>query len=130
MSTKIYFEGNIGSDPEFHQFPNGNDEPHRLLRLNVYFDNPVSTKTGWEDRGGYWAPVELWHPDAEQWKALYQTGMRVLIEGHQVRDEWEDSDNNQRVTFTIKARKIGILPYRVERITMGPKSPTPPEIEE
>jgi single-strand DNA-binding protein len=130
MSTKFYGEGNIGSDPEFHQFPNGNDEPRRLLKLNVYFDNPVPTKAGWEDRGGYWAPVELWHPDAERWSTLYQTGMRVLIVGHQVRDEWEDSENNQRVTFTIKARKIAILPYRIERVTMGPKPSTPPEIEE
>jgi single-strand DNA-binding protein len=130
MSTKFYGEGNIGSDPELHQFPNGNDEPRRLLKLNVYFDNPVPTKAGWEDRGGFWAPVELWHPDAERWATLYQTGMRVLVEGHQVRDEWEDSDNNPRVTFTIKARKIGILPYRIERVTMGAKPSTPPEIEE
>ena len=39
MSTHFSGEGNIGSPPEYREFPNGNDEPSRLLRLNVYFDN-------------------------------------------------------------------------------------------
>lgn len=32
MSTFVG-EGNIGSAPEFQEFPSGNDEPRRLLRL-------------------------------------------------------------------------------------------------
>lgn len=126
MSTRFYGEGNIGSPPEFREFPNGNEAPHRLLRLNVYFDNPVPVKDGFEDRGGYWAPVELWHRDAEHWSALYQKGMRVLVEGRTVKDEWEDRDDNPQVTFKIEARRIGVLPYRVEAITMGPKSSPAP----
>ena len=46
MSTQFIGEGNIGSPPEYREFPNGNDDPRRLLRLNVYFDNPVPTKGG------------------------------------------------------------------------------------
>lgn len=54
MSTHFIGEGNIGSAPEFREFPKGNDEPNRLLRLNVYFDNPVPKKDGtFEDRGGF-----------------------------------------------------------------------------
>ena len=65
MSTHFFGEGNIGSVPEFREFPGGNNEPSRLLRLNVYFDNPVPKRDGtFEDRGGFWAPVELWHRDA------------------------------------------------------------------
>ena len=86
MSTHFVGEGNIGSAPDYREFPNGNDEPRRLLRLNVYFDNPIPKKDGeYEDRGGFWAPVELWHRDAEHWKTLYQKGMRVLVEGHRAR---------------------------------------------
>ena len=82
MSTHFVGEGNIGSAPDYREFPNGNDEPRRLLRLNVYFDNPIPKKDGeYEDRGGFWAPVELWHREAEHWKTLYQKGMRVLVEG-------------------------------------------------
>ena len=100
MSTHFVGEGNIGSAPDYREFPNGNDEPRRLLRLNVYFDNPIPKKDGeFEDRGGFWAPVELWHRDADHWKDLYQKGMRVLVEGRTVRDEWEDADENERVTF-------------------------------
>ena len=38
--------------------------------------------------------MELWHREAEHWKTLYQKGMRVLVEGRTVRDEWEDADEN------------------------------------
>ncbi|MDE2052945.1 MAG: single-stranded DNA-binding protein [Gammaproteobacteria bacterium] len=120
MSTHFYGEGNIGSPPEYREFPNGNEEPRRLLRLNVYFDNPVPRDGGFEDRGGYWAPVELWHAQAGRWSTLYQKGMRVLVEGRTVRDEWEDADG-PRVTFKIEARRIGILPYRLESVTLNPK---------
>jgi single-strand DNA-binding protein len=95
MSTHFSGEGNIGSAPEYREFPNGNEEPRRLLRLNVYFDNPVPTKDGYEDRGGFWAPVELWHRDAEHWQTLYQKGMRILVDGRTVRDEWEDADEER-----------------------------------
>ncbi|MFS2071269.1 single-stranded DNA-binding protein [Pseudomonas sp. CT11-2] len=118
MSTFFVGEGNIGSAPEFQEFPSGNDEPRRLLRLNVYFDNPVPREGSYEDRGGYWAPVELWHREAEHWSTLYQKGMRVLVEGRTVRDEWEDSDDNARVTFKIEARRVGILPHRVQSVVM------------
>jgi single-strand DNA-binding protein len=120
MSTHFYGEGNIGSAPEYREFPNGNEEPRRLLRLNVYFDNPVPKDGGFTDRGGYWAPVELWHAEAEHWSTLYQKGMRVLVEGRTVRDEWEDEEG-PRVTFKIEARRIAILPYRLEAVTLTPK---------
>ena len=121
MSTRFTGEGNIGSVPEFHEFPQGNEEPRRLLRLNVYFDNPVPIDDEYEDRGGFWAPVECWHQDAERWASLYQKGMRVLVDGRVVRDEWTDKDDNPRETFKVQARRISILPYRIERIAMTPK---------
>ena len=127
MSTHFSGEGNIGSAPEYREFPNGNEEPRRLLRLNVYFDNPVPNQDGgYEDRGGYWAPVERWHIDAEHWSTLYQKGMRVLVEGRMVRDEWEDSEG-PRVTFKIEARHVAILPYRIERIAMAAKPVAAPD---
>ncbi|MBL5862087.1 single-stranded DNA-binding protein [Serratia fonticola] len=125
MSTRFYGEGNIGSAPEFKEFPNGNDEPRKLLRLNVYFDNPIPTKDGFEDRGGYWAPVEIWHRDAEHWSTLFQKGMRVLVKGKTIKDQWEDADEQERTTFKIEAKSIGILPYRIESIVLSVKQTTP-----
>jgi single-strand DNA-binding protein len=125
MSTHFSGEGNIGSAPEYREFANGNDEPRRLLRLNIYFDNTVQKKDGeYEDRGGFWAPVELWRREAEHWQTIYQKGMRVMVEGHAIRDEWEDSEANERVTFKIEARRIGILPYRLGAVTLTPKPTT------
>lgn len=129
MSTHFFGEGNIGSAPDFREFPQGNEEPRRLLRLNVYFDNPVPKSDGtFEDRGGFWAPVEWWHRDAEQWARIFQKGMRVMVEGRTVRDEWEDAEENERVTFKIEARRVGILPFRLGAVTLGAKSTNgPPE---
>ncbi|QRI92978.1 single-stranded DNA-binding protein [Delftia lacustris] len=132
MSTRFFGDGNIGAAPEFREFDNGNDEPDRLLRMSVYFDNPVPRRDGtFEDRGGFWAPVELWHRDAQHWACLFQKGMRVLVEGRTVRDEWQE-DEQQRHTFKIKARRIAILPFRIESITLSPKpanNEAPPDAE-
>lgn len=122
MSTLFIGEGNVGSNPDYQEFTSDTDEPRRLLRLNVYFDNPIPREAGYEDRGGYWAPVELWHREAEQWSTLFQKGMRVLVEGRTVRDAWEDNEENARVTFKIEARRIGILPHRLSSVTMREKA--------
>ncbi|MCL6357972.1 single-stranded DNA-binding protein [Pectobacterium parmentieri] len=123
MSTHFSGEGNIGSAPEFHEYPNGNEEPRRVLRLNVYFDNPVPSKSGaFEDRGGFWRPVDWWHRDAEQFAGLFQKGMRVAVGGRVERDDWTDENNNPRTTYRVNARSVGILPYRIEAITLSPKS--------
>ncbi|MOA59267.1 single-stranded DNA-binding protein [compost metagenome] len=44
--------------------------------------------------------------------------MRVLVEGRTVKEEWEDSEDNARVTFKVEARRIGILPHRLASVTM------------
>src|SRR3546814_14461542 len=106
----------------FRSFPNGNDEPSRLLRLNVYFDNPVPKKDGtYEDRGGFWAPVEIWHRDAAHWKDLYQKGMRVVVTGRMEREPWTDNEDQPRETWQSKARSVGILPFRIESVTLSPR---------
>jgi single-strand DNA-binding protein len=131
MSTRFFAEGNIGSAPEFREFPpHDNEEPSRLLRLSVYFDNPVPKDGEFHDRGGFWAPVELWHSDAEHWSTLYQKGMRVLVEGRMVRDDWEDGEGMPRTTFKVEARCIGVLPYRIERIVVATKPAAEPESQE
>jgi hypothetical protein len=35
-------------------------------------------------------------------------------------DEWEDADDNERTTFKIEARRIGILPYRIQAVPSAP----------
>lgn len=122
MSTYFNGEGNIGSAPECKEYPNGNEEPRRVLRLNVYFDNPVPKKDGeYEDRGGFWAPVDWWHKDAEHFAGLFQKGMRVVVQGREERDDWVDDDDNERTTYRINARSVSILPYRIESVNLSPK---------
>lgn len=124
MSTYFVGTGNLGAGAEFRVFPQGNDEPRKMLRLNVHFDNPIPIKGGgYENRGGFWASVEIWHKDAELWQTLYQKGMRVLVHGRTIHQEWEDKKTQvKRTAIKIEARDIGILPHRVTEVMMGPKT--------
>ncbi|REC93342.1 single-stranded DNA-binding protein [Kushneria indalinina] len=117
MSTRFFGEGNIGSDPEVKMFPsNGNQPPRGVMRLNVRFDNPVPSDNGNVDKGGFWANVEIWHRDVEQWAQLYQKGMRVLVPGRMVFSEWQDSERNNRSEYKVQADRIGILPFRISQV--------------
>jgi single-strand DNA-binding protein len=122
MSTEFRGEGNIGSAPEIREFPKEDADSDWLLRLNVYFDNPVPTQDGFEDKGGFWMPVEIRHPDVRFWAKIYQKGMRVLVIGRQIRSEWTDDAGNPAVSMTIRARPVAILPYRLERVVLASKS--------
>ncbi|KPC38677.1 Single-stranded DNA-binding protein [Pseudomonas amygdali pv. morsprunorum] len=117
MGTSVDWEGNIGSAPEFKEFANGNKDPRRLLRLNVYFDNsiPKADGSGFEDRGGFWANVELWHKDAEHYANIYQKGMRVLIHGRAVMDTWT-KDGEEVTALKVQASRVAILPARLEAV--------------
>ncbi|WP_338523611.1 single-stranded DNA-binding protein [Pseudomonas batumici] len=120
MSSNFWGEGNIGTKPEFKEIPNGNNEPYRLLRLNVYFDNPIPKSDGeYEDRGGYWAGVEVWHKDAERYSELYRKGMRVLVIGRMLMDKWEDDKGVECRAMKVQASRVGILPHRVEIVVMA-----------
>ncbi|KTS78253.1 single-stranded DNA-binding protein [Pseudomonas oryzihabitans] len=120
MGTAVVWEGNIGSAPEYKRFQKDNQDPRHLLRLNVYFDNPVRQADGnFVDRGGFWADVELWHRDAEAYSRLFQKGMRILVDGRQVLDTWKDTNGNDQSAMKVQANRIGFLPHRIESVTMG-----------
>lgn len=122
MSTHFMGEGNLGTDPEYKLLPaNDNQPPRGVMRLNVRFDNPVPTDTGNVDRGGFWANVEIWNREVESWAQLYQKGMRVMVSGRMVLDEWKDRETGEdRSQFKVQAVRIGILPYRVSQIVLEP----------
>ncbi|WP_061289915.1 single-stranded DNA-binding protein [Azotobacter vinelandii] len=124
MSSHFQGEGNIGSDPQVVVFPvTNNSEPRALLRLNVFFDNPAPVGGGqFEDRGGFWAPVELVRAVeiCERWSSLYQRGMRVLVTGRMVMDKWNDKNTGaERSGMKVHARSIGILPFRIASVVMA-----------
>ncbi|QPO22014.1 single-stranded DNA-binding protein [Pseudomonas sp. Y39-6] len=128
MATKFWGEGNIGTKPEFREFANGNKEPRRLLRLNVYFDNPVPKGDGeYEDRGGFWANVELWHKDAERYSELYSKSMRVLVIGRMVMDKWEDDSGEECSAMKVQASRVGILPNRLQSLMVRSNDHAPSE---
>jgi len=126
MGTPVVWEGNIGNPPEHKSFPNGNNEPRQLLRLNVMFDNSIPDGAGgYKDRGGFWANVEWWHPDAERFAQLFCKGMRVVVTGRAIMDTWKDKETGEDVwALKVEASRVGILPHRVSQVTMTQSSNT------
>lgn len=122
MATAFSGEGNLGSDPEFLEFPNGDNEPRRLLRLNVYFDNQVPKSSGgFDDKGGFWANVDWWHRDAKHFAGLFAKGQRVLILGKMVLEQWEDDKNQQQSAMKVRADRVAMLPHRIASVAMQPR---------
>lgn len=118
MSTRFFGEGNIGSDPICRMFPgNGNQAPRGVLRLNVRFDNLMPSDDGMVDRGGFWANVEIWGRQVEQWASLYQRGQRVLVSGRMVQETWE-KDGETQTAMKVMGDRVGILPFRVSQVVM------------
>lgn len=121
MGTSVVWEGNVGNAPEHRSFPNGNKDPRQMLRLNVFFDNSIPDgQGGFKDRGGFWANVEWWHPDAERFANLFQKGMRVQVTGRAIMDTWKDKGTGEEVSaLKVEAARIAILPHRVEHVTLA-----------
>lgn len=122
MGTSVNWEGNIGNAPEYRSFANGNQPPRQMVRLNVFFDNSIPDGKGaYKDRGGFWANVEWWHPDAERFAQLFQKGMRVLVAGRAIMDTWQDKATGQDVSaLKVEANRVAILPHRVDQIRLAP----------
>ncbi|OBX34880.1 single-stranded DNA-binding protein [Halomonas elongata] len=123
MSTRFTNDGRIGTPPEVRMFAsNGNQPPRGVLRLNVKFDNLVPTEEGPVDKGGFWANVEIFGRDVEQWATLYQPGMSVMVDGRMVRDTWQDQHGQEQAAFKITNARVAILPYRIASVEMTPSN--------
>ncbi|CBV43921.1 single-stranded DNA-binding protein [Halomonas elongata] len=121
MSTRFTNDGRIGTPPEVRMFAsNGNQPPRGVLRLNVKFDNLVPTEDGPVDKGGFWANVEIFGRDVEQWANLYQPGMSVMVDGRMVRDTWQDQNGQEQAAFKVTNARVAILPYRIASVEMAP----------
>ncbi|SEN50793.1 single-stranded DNA-binding protein [Halomonas caseinilytica] len=123
MSTRFTNDGRIGTPPEVRMFAsNGNQPPRGVLRLNVKFDNLVPTEDGPVDKGGFWANVEIFGRDVEQWATLYQPGMSVMVDGRMVRDTWQDQNGQEQAAFKVTNARVAILPYRIASVEMTPSN--------
>ena len=48
--------------------------------------------------------------------------MRVLVIGRMEREPWTDNEDQPRETWQVNARSVGILPFRIESVTLSPRS--------
>ena len=125
MSTHFVGEGNIGSAPRHKsRIPQRQRRATQVACLNVASTTRSRRSDGeYEDRGGFGAPVELWHRDAGHWQSRFvpeghaRTGRRT----HRARQMGGRRRERGGLPSKIEARRVGILPYRIEAVRLSSK---------
>ena len=114
--NKVMILGNLGADPEFRTFDNGD----RICNLSV------ATNISWkEPNGETWHERTEWHRVTVKAQNLVslcerkaQKGSKVFLEGAMKSRSWNDSLGNKRWTTEVILR-----PYRSElKILSGSNS--------
>jgi len=51
--------------------------------------------------------------------------MRVMVAGRMIRDQWTGVNNEERSAMKVRARSVGISPYRIDEVVMAQKASVP-----
>jgi single-strand DNA-binding protein len=97
--NKITIVGNLGKDPELKFTPSGQaTAKFSLATSRKVKDEWVST----------WHSVVAWGQLAENIASSCQKGDRVVVIGRYDNREWEDKNNNKRVSYEISAEEVAV----------------------
>ena len=92
MKNTVQLIGNLGSDPETREFPNGS----RMVTLNVATTDRVrSGKDEWKD-DTQWHRVIAWGKLAERVVIAMHKGSKIALQGRLVHRKWEGKDGQTR----------------------------------
>ena len=106
MGNKFSGEGNLGQDPEVKRLDD-KDAEQAVCNLRIYFDKPVPTDDGFEDKGGFWMNVEIWGKRAIRCGELLKKGQRVAVDGSIIEKSWKDKDSAEdRSGLVVRAKRV------------------------
>lgn len=98
------------------------EEQRDLAVLRVRFNRPAFVDGKWEDRGGFWANVEVWGGRAESLECIHK-GAIVGVAGSLVMNRWQDKETGeQKSAMVVKARSVTIVPSCIESVTFKARS--------
>ncbi|MEA3291737.1 MAG: single-stranded DNA-binding protein, partial [Pseudomonadota bacterium] len=93
------------------------EELRDLAVLRVRFNRPALVDGKWEDRGGFWANVEVWGERAKSLDCI-RKGAIVGVAGNLVMDRWQDKETGEtKSALVVKARSVTIVPSCIESVT-------------
>ena len=113
--NKVILVGNLGTNPETRQFPNGK----KVCTLSL------ATSQSWKDRqtgeqkeNTQWHSVSIWDANIIKFAENYlQKGSKVYVEGKLETSKWQDASGNDRYKTEVAVR-----PYsgKIESLSSQP----------
>lgn len=104
MANTFTVVGNLSRDPEIRYTQNGK----AVVSFNMA-DTPRSLNPStneWEDGTTLWLKVEAWDSMAENIAASLSKGMRVMVSGNLVQENYTDKEGRERISLKIKATEV------------------------
>ena len=100
--NKVILIGNLGTNPETRQFPNGN----KVCALSL------ATSQSWKDRqtgeqkeNTQWHSISIWDANIIKFAENYlQKGSKVYVEGKLETSKWQDASGNDRYKTEVAVR--------------------------
>jgi single-strand DNA-binding protein len=100
--NKIILVGNLGTNPETRQLPNGN----KVCALSL------ATSQSWKDRetgerkeNTQWHSISIWEANIIKFAESYlQKGSKIYVEGKLETNKWQDASGNDQYKTEVAAR--------------------------
>ena len=104
MVNKVILIGNLGMNPEVHQFETNSVARFSLATSDTYID-----KNGERQSTTEWHRVVVWGKQAENAQRYLKKGSKVYVEGKITYNKYTDKNNIERTATEIKADLIRYL---------------------
>jgi single-strand DNA-binding protein len=117
MSNRFEGDGNLANKPIFKKVPGGPNGEFEVAEMRVHFGRYKRNDDGeFEQVGGFWMPVAIYGPKAQQVAGLLQKGARVKVIG-ELRDYVGRNEAGDEVEL-LQVVADDVLPHlgRVEEI--------------
>ena len=121
--NKVMIIGNLGSDPEVRQVPNGGS----VASFSVACTEKFKDKAGNPQEKTEWIKVVLWKQLADIAGKYLRKGSQVYIEGKMVTRSWEDPKSKEKKYSTeVVGREMKMLGSKSGGDNSGePSQPAP-----
>jgi len=117
--NKLFWCGNIGSEPEFITTPSGKS----LLKFSVAHSEKYKLKTGETKEDTVWMRFEVWGARADGLVNMLTKGTKVAITGSLKEDKWDDKDGNKRSAISARVDQLEVMAGYKPREESASKQP-------
>lgn len=114
LSNHVQLIGNLGKDPEFVTFDNGN----HLCKIDVAVNEYFKDKSGEKQTKTTWHRVIAWGKTAELMNQLLNKGAKVALSGKMVKRDYEDKNGQTRYVTEVQAEQFLNLSPISEKVSV------------